>query len=427
MTAAALAAAEPPAAARRTSGQWAVMAAAVLLALAYSQAWTAPITRGAEPDAATSALLRSLFYPVYLIALALAATGPVETLRTALKSPLLLALLAVIAASTLWSVAPDMTARRVVALGFTTLTGVVLAARLDWRRLVEAISAAHALLVIGCFLVGVFVPEIGRHDPNFPFAWRGLWTEKNGLGSAMAIAAVLFVAAAALSPRRRLLWLVFAGLATTLVLLSTSKTSLLALTLAGCAMLFVFLVRRGAAMGVATTWLAAVAAGLAALGLFFAADAFLEFLGKDPTLTGRTQLWQAIWRRIEARPLTGYGYGAVWDNTATWSPGQWIGRDADGFFADHAHNSWLEAWLNFGLVGLLVFAAWFAMVWLRTAASVYRDLKGEGAAYVAFPFLCLFTLLTLTESVAFTYNDLRWVLLVAFATKLAAGARSWRR
>jgi hypothetical protein len=46
--------------------------------------------------------------------------------------------------------------------------------------------------------------------------------------------------------------------------------------------------------------------------------------------------------------------------------------------------------------------------------AVYRD-KG---AYLAFPFLLVYSMLTLTESVTMTYNDLHWVLFVAIAVKL---------
>lgn len=44
-------------------------------------------------------------------------------------------------------------------------------------------------------------------------------------------------------------------------------------------------------------------------------------------------------------------------------------------------------------------------------------------AYLALPFLVIYSLLTLTltltESVAVTYNDVRWTIFVALAVKLA--------
>ena len=43
----------------------------------------------------------------------------------------------------------------------------------------------------------------------------------------------------------------------------------------------------------------------------------------------------------------------------------------------------------------------------------------RSGAYLALPFLVIYSLLTLTESVAVTYNDIRWAIFVALAVKLA--------
>ena len=48
-------------------------------------------------------------------------------------------------------------------------------------------------------------------------------------------------------------------------------------------------------------------------GLYERVDV-VPLLGKDATLTGRTKIWDAIWRQIQERPWTGYGYSAVWDD-----------------------------------------------------------------------------------------------------------------
>ena len=47
--------------------------------------------------------------------------------------------------------------------------------------------------------------------------------------------------------------------------------------------------------------------------------------------------------------------------------------------------------------------------------ALYRE-KG---AYLALPFFVVFALTSLTESIAVQYNDMRWVIFVALAVKLA--------
>jgi O-antigen ligase len=248
----------------------------------------------------------------------------------------------------------------------------------------------------------------------FPGAWRGLWVEKNALGGNMTIAFVVFGAAAMLEPRRRRLWAGFAVLAVLLVLLSTSKTSLVSLMLGAAALLFVGLARRGPILGVISSFGAVVAVFAVLAVVFFAADAALAVLGKDATLTGRTNIWQGVMFEIHKRPLLGYGYGAVWDDKSGWGPVYWITKIA-GFRAGHAHNSWLEQWLGLGVAGLAAWSLYFVQTLVLAIVAVYRD-KG---AYLALPFILVYGLVALTESIAVVYNDFRWVMFVAVAVKLA--------
>jgi O-antigen ligase len=242
------------------------------------------------------------------------------------------------------------------------------------------------------------------------------------MGGDMTIAFVVFGAAAMLEPRRKLLWGGFAVLALLLVLLSTSKTSLVSLFLGASAIAFVALARRGPIMGVISSFGAVVAVFAIAAFLFFAADVAFAVLGKDATLTGRTNIWQGVLFEIHKRPMLGYGYGAVWDDKSGWGPVYWITKIA-GFRAAHAHNSWLEQWLGLGLVGLVAWSLYFAQTLILAIVAVYRD-KG---AYLALPFILVYGLVALTESIAVVYNDFRWVMFVAVAVKLAYPDRAMDR
>ncbi|HYE47761.1 MAG TPA: O-antigen ligase, partial [Caulobacter sp.] len=255
---------------------------------------------------------------------------------------------------------------------------------------------------------------LGKMQALFPGAWRGLWLEKNALGGNMAMGFGILAAAALLVPQRRWLWGGLAGLALLLVLMSTSKTALVSLALGVGALGFIWIVRRGPASATMATWAAVVGGLLLAAFLVFAADVFLGYLGKDATLTGRTKIWAAIWRQIEERPWTGYGYAAVWDDKSGWGPLAWITKEA-GFKASHAHNAWLEQWLGMGYPGLIAWALFYLQAIGAAIVAVFRE-KG---AYLALPFLVIYSLTTLTESFAVSYNDFRWVIFVALAVKLA--------
>jgi len=386
---------------------------AVFLLLTYSEGWVHPLL-GGKDDAADSALIRTLYLPAYAAGIFLMALTPWSLVRALVRQPFLLALMGIAGASLIWSVSPDQTSRRLFALYFTTLGGVIIAARYSWARLAEVIAGCFAVLAVISLFVGLFVPSIGRMTDIFPGSWRGVWDEKNALGDNMALGAAVCAAAALLNRPRGALWWSAAVLCVLLVLMSTSKTSLVAVGLGAGALAMVWAVRRGPTSSVAATWAAVVAIGLAGAFAFFASDVVFGLLGKDATLTGRTKIWTAVLRQINERPWQGFGYAATWDDTGPWGPLAWIVHDS-GFRPHHAHNSWLEQWLALGLPGLIAWTAFFLQTLVANIVALYRE-KG---AYLALPFFVVYALMTFSESIAVQYNDMRWALFVALAVKLA--------
>lgn len=229
----------------------------------------------------------------------------------------------------------------------------------------------------------------------------------------MALGFTCLAAAAMLNPSRAPIWWGFAALCLFLVLMSTSKTSLVSLLLGAGMLTFVAMIRRSSATAVAVVWLAVVGLGVLVAAGVLAADALFDLLGKDATLTGRTEIWAAAMRQIEHRPWTGYGYGVVWSVKGAWTPFATIAREA-GFTPQHAHNVWIEQWLGLGIFGLGAFILFYLQTTVLTVAAVFR----HPGAYFAAPFVIVYSLMSITESIGFTYNDLRWVLLCAIASRL---------
>jgi O-antigen ligase len=394
------------------SGAAAVSAVGMLVL--YSQAWVFPLIGEGAEAAASGALVRTLFLPAYMVGAAFLARAPGRALHAIARQPFLIVLMAIVAVSTLWSVAPGDTLRRAFAVYCTTLCGVMLAVRYRWAQMAEVMAACFAVIAVIALLVSLLVPSVGVMHELFPGAWRGVWEEKNALGGNMALGFVVLCGAAALNRGRWKIWLPFAALCLFLVLMSTSKTSLVSLMLGLGVLLFVAIARRSPAAGVASVWLAVVALALFAGLILFAADLFFAVLGKDATFTGRTRIWSAALRQIAQRPWTGFGYGVVWTAEGPWTPLAWIVKDA-GFRPQHAHNAWIEQWLGLGLFGLVAYAMTMLQAFALGVVAVFRS-RG---AFLAAPYLMVYGLMTMTESVSVVYNDLRWVLFVAMAVKLA--------
>ncbi|MFN3229543.1 MAG: O-antigen ligase family protein, partial [Asticcacaulis sp.] len=279
-------------------------ACGIFLLLAFSQAWIFPIF-GEEISPSAGSLIRLVFFPAYVAGFYLLFSSGLRGIEAVVRAPILLALLVTAGLSYFWSFEPSSTLKRVIALGLTMACAYGLAARFSWNTLAEVVGGAFLVLIVFSFLLAILLPEIGRMTNIFPGAWRGAWPEKNNLGGNMTIGCMILLAAAILNPARRWLWLGGAGLALLLILLSTSKTSLVAFILGCGCLVFVFLVRRGPVLGTLTVWLAI--AGILLVGgiIVFAAEEILGLLGKDATLTGRTQIWDGVSRVIAERPLTG--------------------------------------------------------------------------------------------------------------------------
>ncbi len=390
----------------------AIFAICVFIMLVFSEGWVFPL-RGDAGSKAFDSLIRLAYLPAYGAALVLLALTPLSAVSAVIRTPFLIMLMVVVGLSVLWSTAPDLTVRRVVAVYATTLAGVVMASRFRWSELAEVFATAFAILTVVAFLMALAVPSIGVMHELFPGAWRGLWADKNALGGIMTLGFAVLAAAAMLNPERAKIWWPFAALAVLLVVMSTSKTSLVSVMMAVAGLMFVALVRSGPAIGVATSWLAVLAVVMVMSVAIFASDVLFKALGKDATLTGRTEVWSAAIHQIEKRPWTGYGYGAVWDDTSRWGPLPKIVKEA-GWKPHHSHNTWIEQWLGIGLFGLAAWGLLFLQTFVLAVVAVFRD-KG---AYLALPFLIVYGVTSLTESVAVLYNDFRWVIFVALAVKL---------
>lgn len=387
--------------------------ASVGLVLTYVGFWSAPLT---GYGARSADFLRNFYYPAYLLALILVCMRPERAVKGLIRSPLLIALLLLTAATYFWSIMPDLTARRIPALLFTTLAGVALASRWSWRSLTEILAGTLGVLTIISFLLGALLPDFGRMQEIFPGAWRGLWLEKNSLGHVMVKTTIFLMAAGIMVPERRKLWFGLAVVSVMLVILSTSKTALLVLFLSLSAMGFVAVVKSGPLRAVIATWVAVVGVIGVVLLTLAETEFVLELLGKDATLTGRTEIWSGIMQQMSEHPWRGFGYGAVWDDPGFTGPKAWIGHQAH-FIPANAHSGWLEIYLALGLGGVILFGLWLVQIWTQSLWAAYTSPGG----WLAVPMMTSFTFTMLSESIAMNWHELRWVIMVAIAVKLVLG------
>lgn len=321
---------------------------------------------------------------------------------------LLVSLLSLILLSAFWSRFPVVTLRRCIALWGTTIFGIYFATRYSFKEQLKILLYTFGLAIFLSFLFAIALPRFGMMSGLHEGAWRGIYLHKNGLGSMMTLSSMLFLVSLKSGKSGRIakwLGLIFSFL---LVLLSSSKSALVAFV---C--LFVIL-----HMCSALRWyydlmipgLIGVVGVVTSIGIWLIDnfDNLLKAMGKDPTLTGRTDMWPFIWKSILARPWLGYGYSGFWQGFDSDAAYVWY---ALGWEPTHPHNGLLELLLIFGVIGtsiyILLFLASFvrSLFWIR----ITRD-----ARYFWLLIFLSYTILTnLAETRVLEYNSINWILYIA--------------
>ena len=287
------------------------------------------------------------------------------------------------AVSLLWSDYPFVAFKRwTKAVGDLVMVLVVLTDPEPTAALKRFIARSGFLLIPLSILLIEYYPGVGwvynpltgaMFNPHTPI---GVATTKNGLGTVCLVFGLgslwrFFEALHSGERPRRAGPLIAHGailaMAVWLFYIADSATSLACFLLGG--VLIALTSHRGSALRPAAVY--ALTAGIAALlllGLFAESDvAFLETLGRDATLTGRTQLWEDL-LRMTGDPWFGTGFESFWLGervTSLWSKYLW--------HPNQAHNGYLEIFLNLGCVGVALLG--FVLLWgyRNVVGALHRD------------------------------------------------------
>ena len=365
------------------------------------------------PTQEETPILRLVWLPVYAAVAGLMLARFERVVRVWPAWIALMALVALTFASKYWSIDPEVTQRRVIAMAITGAFSIYLGAAFRGAHLPRVLMHAGLLMALGSLVMVFAFPAIGIHQADNAGLWRGLWYEKNQMGIVM-VASATAAAACLVSPDpRRLLPSLTLGLSVLLVLATQSKTSLLCLMLGLGVVGGLWSLRKGGpAFSVVMIWLGVVCAGgLAAVWVTDSA-AVLEALGKDPSLTGRTHIWDSLMRRVAEHPWTGYGYSAFWGKDSV--PADYV-RLETGWLVPSAHNGWIDLLVQLGwpgavLVGTLFVSALMATLFRLGSAGMREG--GFGLAYLG-----VFLMLSLSESVLLSHQNLPWTLFLAILAR----------
>ena len=385
-------------------------AAAVVIVVMLTGAIVGPVF---APTQEETPILRLVWLPIYAMIAGLALFRG-DRIVKAWPALLMLGLLVLHCyASKYWSIEPGTTVRRTVAMAITSVFAIYLGVAFRGPHLPRLLMLSGLLMGIGSVLMVFAMPSIGIHQDANAGLWRGLWYEKNQMGLVMAAAATAAAACLACGDPRRMLPVATLVIAMGLVIMTQSKTSLLCLMLGtGLVGSFWILRQGGLALTVVAVWLGVIVLAAGTFFLITDSAVLLEALGKDPTLTGRTDIWAALMRQVALHPWTGFGYSAFWVRGS--DPADFIRLETQ-WPVPSAHNGWIDLLVQLGWPGAILVGIVMAVAILGTAFRLNGSGPREG--WFGMAYLAVFTLLSLSESVLLSHANLPWVLCLAILAR----------
>lgn len=123
--------------------------------------------------------------------------------------------------------------------------------------------------------------------------------------------------------------------------------------------------------------------------LFDLKGTIVEFLGRDMTLTGRTEVWHEV-LKMTTNPWIGTGYESFWHGARYerlygiffWGPNQ-------------AHNGYIEVYLNLGIIGLVFLGMLIISSFLNISKNITQDYN---AGVLGLAFLITLLIHNMTEA-----------------------------
>jgi O-antigen ligase len=121
--------------------------------------------------------------------------------------------------------------------------------------------------------------------------------------------------------------------------------------------------------------LVAAATGVALFALFFNSS-MLHSLGRNSTLTGRTEIWAAVLAQ-HTNPFIGTGFESFWMGTRMQSV--W---DLSQVGIEESHNGYIEFYVNLGWIGVAILGLLIVSGY-RNAIGLFRRSPQAGSVRIA--------------------------------------------
>jgi exopolysaccharide production protein ExoQ len=373
--------------------------------------------RTSRLETVLGALIFAIVVPLLLINIK-------KAVRVLIHSPGLIILTTFLCVSLLWSDAYSTSAKGIFLLLRASAFSLYFATRFSLRQQFRLLAWCLGISIIGSFLLAAVLPNYaimgsdpglagdGTQESIHAGSWKGVFGHKNVLSRYMVLSAIIFLLSLIYTRRYKLV--MWAGLASSIVLvaLSTSRTGLAVLaSLVFLIPLYSRLKFKSIASSIFPILLVLIG-GSTVIFLVSNTEMLLGALGRDVTLTGRTELWTASWEQAMQRPILGYGYGSFWKTILAYEVWTKV-----GWATPHSHNGYIDTLIDLGFVGLFLAIANSVVVAFYSLKFLKRGKMLEGIWILLFLTFLLFY--NFTESSFFRQTFL-WLVYSSMTLSAAS-------
>lgn len=333
-------------------------------------------------------------------------------------------------ASIAWSDFPSVSLKRWVrSIGDLVMVLIVLTERNPIEAIKTLIMRTSFMLLPLSIIFVKFFPHLGVAYTTDGLAtmWIGVTTHKNELGVLALICGIFLLWNMMASWRnRKIEYLSVILMVMTFWLLrgsttSDSKTSLLAFLLSSCMLIFLNLLRSNPrlvgrillGLALAFVFLNVMTEEFGDMSLY---EVIVRSSDRDPTLTGRTDLWKDLIVIASESPLLGRGFGSFWIGNLShnlWEKFTWL--------PTQAHNGYIDVFLELGLVGLFLLISAILLAYKSILKVIADDF---GYASLRLVFFLMVLVHNFTESSFLRGGSFLWFVFLLFAINPSINKRN---
>jgi O-antigen ligase len=140
---------------------------------------------------------------------------------------------------------------------------------------------------------------------------------------------------------------------------------------------------------------------------------YVTTVGRDATLTGRTEIWASLLRVAMQRPILGTGFGGFWTPIT-----------GEEFTVSEAHSGYLDVFLSLGFVGMLLVSFFL----LSSCQKAHRELSHDfDWAILWICFLIMAAVHNITETSIDTFTSHLTAVVLLFTVSTVAFIRPLRK